>query len=312
MLPIWPEVSMDLAVLLALAAGMVVFNLWVFLQFFPRRGGVPNLSRAMFVALILITSAMLWLSLLYDAQTADSDNGFIAILFGINIMMSTPFVWCAALILRANERTIDPEDLIWSTLLALIVVGNEILMGAVYEVWLYGYATVFPNGPWGAAVAFSDAVGSIWFTLAMVVNMAVLLYWLPIPAPRRHVLLGLAATSVATPWVVSDSPAGAVGMGVIMGLTVALAALGLRTEEGQTRVYARTVLGTMIGFAAMSFGAIVSLQASPAIWAPLPLTTTVVVVMLLELFFVAQGSLSLGGAPTPDAPIDLLPEPAGA
>ncbi|MDE1837035.1 MAG: hypothetical protein KGJ23_10500 [Euryarchaeota archaeon] len=290
-----------LAAYAAVAAGMVAFNIWVFLQFFPRKGGTPTLSHAILVAFLLFSSLVLWITVLYDVLSGDTSVGFTAALFGIQIMMTAPFVWAFVTILRGHERRVETGSWAWAIFLGLIMLGNELLMGAVYTLALG--TPISLNGPNGLLNGFAYSAGSVWFFWAMFTNMVLLLCWVPLPREERLPLLGLAASALVGPWVVSSPVLGSVLMAVVMTGTFIVLFEELGRRPAVSSSHLGLVLGVSFAFLVMTVGELWLLAHPSDPWGPVPFQVGMLVVMLAEMSYVAHRLL---GRPT-SGPVEAEP-----
>ncbi len=292
MIAAFPSASWVLAVYTAIACAMVGFNLWVFLQFFPRKGGTPTLARAALVGFILVSSMGLWVSILYDELTGDSSTGFTAALFGIQIMMMAPFVWAFVAILRGHERNVDPEGWAWPATLTLLMLGNELWMGAVFSIALGGK---FPSQSF-AMDLFIASAGSVWFFWAMFANMALLLFWVPFPRAERIALVGLATSALVGPWVVSSVVEGLVLMAIVMSGTFLLLLREVVSRGGSRHGISvgtlRTAIAVAAGFGAMFLTQLLLVTAPNGATSALPYLFTMFGVMIAEMLVLTRRILS--------------------
>lgn len=306
-----PELSSTTAAFVVVAAGMIAFNLVVLLQFFPRKGRrTPTLSRAAIVGYVLVSSWFLWITILYDALTGDSQLGATALLFGVQIMMMAPFVWCFVTILRGHQYHVDPTGYAWPAFLALVILGNELFMGSVYAVIVLGNGGFYPGGTWGLGQAFAVSVVSVWFFWSMFANTMVLLFWVPMPRAERVALVGLAATALIGPWVLADAAAAGVLMAVVMAATLLLTLVEIRRSPGESTGAARVLQGVALGFTAMAAGVLLAVARPGAAWAPLPFAGTMVLVMAGEMLFLARRVLGILSAGAPTGSKRAAPSPA--
>ncbi len=257
--------SASTAVDASIAILMIGVNLFVFVEFFPRDGSKPRLSRAILVGFVLAASAGLWATVL-TAVVTQSFNGWTVALFGVNIMMMSPFIWAISLFLRASTKKVRGRSWAWPALLGTSLTFNELLMGATFVAGLNGTAALFPGGPVGLAVAFAQSVSNVWFFWAMLGNMVVLLYWVPLPPAERAVWLGLAATAAVGPWVLADPIVGALGMGAVMLITFLVVLRELSRPTPASPIYLSSVTKVAVGFAVMVAGEALSLLFAPASW----------------------------------------------
>jgi hypothetical protein len=292
MLDAFPSPSLTLAGYSAAAVVMVSFNVWVFLQFFPKEGGPPTLSRAALITYLLASSFFLWLSVLYDLASPSSQLGVTAIFFGVQVMMIAPFVWAFATILRGAEHWVRRESWGWPLLLALVMPANEFLMGGVWVALNGGWSALVPAGNWGLVEAIGASVGTVFFFWSMFANMIPLLYWVPLPRGERTALLGLAATAFVGPWVVSDLLVGAVLMGIVMTATFGLILRHLLgpalANAGEVRLYAAVA----VAFFAMAAAVVLQVPFASAPWSMLPFALVMLATMVAEMLFLSHRVLA--------------------
>lgn len=290
-----------------IAGGMVAFNVWVLLQFFPRKEGAPTLSRAVLVAYVLASSSAMWVSVIFDLLSGNGDVGWTAVLFGIQFMMMAPFVWHIALILKGEELRVRLDRWFWPAFLAGLVVANEVLMGAVFVFAVGGPNALLPTGVWGPWLGFSRSVLSLWFLWAMFANMVPLLFWVPIPRREREGLLALAATGLTGPLVLVNV---ALGIGVTMALmTVALLLFlqrVLRHSVPQGAGYPRLLTGIAGAFSAMVVGQLPLVLQPNAPWTLLAFSFVMLAVMTGEMMFLVRTVL-LRCVPGPVPTVELSP-----
>lgn len=292
MLDAFPAFSLLLVGYGAAAVVMIAFNIWVFLQFFPRDGGPPTISRAVLVGYVLVSSMLLWISVLYDLQTANSQIGATAILFGVQAMMIAPFAWAFVTILRGSEHWVARGSWGWPILLATIMPLNELLMGGVWVALQGGWGALFPAGPWWWAQGLAASVGTVFFFWSMFANMLPLLYWVPLPRGERTALLGLAATALIGPWVVSDLVVGAILMGLVMAGTFALLLLDLLPSAVPSARELGISAGVAIAFFGMAAGVVLQVAFASAPWSTFPFAAVMLLTMFGEMLFLSRHVLS--------------------
>ncbi len=307
--------STQTALYAGIAIAMILVNLFVFIEFFPRQGGRPRLSRAILVGFVLVASAGLWATVL-TAVVTQSFDGWTVALFGVNIMMMSPFVWATSLFLRASTRRVKGKSWLWPVLLASSITGNEVLMGATFVAGIAGVGVLYSGGLAGFAQALASSVSNVWFFWAMMGNMFVLLYWVELPRAERLVWLGLASTSAAGPWVLAEPVVGAVGMGVVMLATLLVVVRELRKPLPTSPVYLATVTKVSVGFAVMVAGAAASLVLSGIPGSGIFFAVAVVSVMIFEVSLLIRrviyrpAKARVGTAGPPPAPADVTQLPA--
>lgn len=285
--PSWTLLGYSIA-----AVVMVSFNIWVFLQFFPRSEGAPTISRATLVGYVLVSSMALWISVLFEVQTASSQIGATAVLFGVQAMMIAPFAWAVVTILRGSEYYVSRYSWGWPILLAFVMPGNELLMGAVWVGLQGGWSALVPADPWWWAQAISASVGTVFFFWSMFANMVPLLYWVPLPRGERTALLGLAATALIGPWVVSDLVVGAVLMGALMTATFLLLLRELSSAALPSHEQLWTYAGVAVAFFTMAAAEVVQLSFASAPWAALPFALVMLGTMFAEMVFLSRRVLA--------------------
>ncbi len=304
--------STSTAVDAAIALLMIGVNLFVFIEFFPRDGSKPRLSRAILVGFVLAASAGLWATIL-TAVVTQSFNGWTVALFGVNIMMMSPFIWAISLFLRASTKKVRGRSWAWPVLLGTSLTFNELLMGATFVAGLNGTTALFPGGPAGLAVAFAQSVSNVWFFWAMLGNMVALLYWVPLPTAERTVWLGLALSAAVGPWVLPDPIVGALGMGGVMLLTFLVVLRELSRPAPASPIYLSTVTKVAVGFTAMVVGEAVSLALAPASWSGVFFAAAAFAVMAIEVALLIRRlihpafRLSASGSPGPGVPSQNAP-----
>jgi hypothetical protein len=307
--------SYQTGVYAAIAIAMILVNLFVFVEFFPRRGGRPRLSRAILVGFVLVASAGLWATVL-TAVLTQSFNGWTVALFGVNIMMMSPFVWATSLFLRASTRRVRGKSWLWPVLLASSITGNEVLMGATFVAGIAGVGALYTGGLTGLAQALASSVSNVWFFWAMMGNMVVLLYWVELPRAERWVWLGLASTSAVGPWVLAEPAVGAAGMGVVMLATLLVVVHELRKPTPASPVYLATVTKVAVGFAVMAVGAAASLVLSALPGSGFFFAAAAVSVMIFEVALLIRrviyrpATAALGTVGPPRAPAEATQQPA--
>jgi hypothetical protein len=218
---VFPVANGSIVPFLILAAAMVGANLFLLTRAFPRRGGTPDLGTVVLVVGILLMTSLLWLAVI-DAVLDPGDSSTVAVFIAGNSMMGVIGAWFIAVFYRAEEKHLPSRGWAWPSLLALLVIGSEFLMGAAYVLSLSGTGPYVPRGWAGLVLLVRDAVVSIWFSWAMMATMALLLVWLPMPGAERGVLGGLAATSAIAPWVGTGSLEGLAAMGVLMAVVLTI------------------------------------------------------------------------------------------
>lgn len=286
-----------------LAALMLGVNLWVFLLFFPRRAdqGPPTLSRAILIAFFIAASPLFWVGAFIALVTPSAATDEL-ILLGMGVMMAAPGVWVIGAALPVGERPIRRDNRAWPALLAIAIVVNELLMGLVFVV-----ATAAP----GAAIlvtgsdlvgAFAIATNSVWFFWAMLANMVVFLFWVPLGRDERAVLLALSASAAAGPFVAVAPLDGLVGMAAAMTAAFVILFESLARRTAVTPRLLWTILGVAGAFTGMAASQLYILLVPRSVDAGFPFALFTVLMMVVELYLVARTCLAgpdPGSAPLP-------------
>jgi hypothetical protein len=289
----------------ALLAGlMVAGNLFVILRLFPRGRKQPTLATGILLLGILLMSMGLWFAGIY-AVISPGDASTVSVFIAVNSMMAVAGIWAISLLFRAGLKPLPPCGLRWPLGFALLIVGNELLMGLTFVLAQVGPAYYTALGGSGLSVAVGDAGTSAWFFWAMLATMAGLITWLPLPRPERTVLYGFAAASAVGPWVVPQPVVGAVGMALVMGVTFALLAQELWRTPRPTPRYLWTALGVASGFLAMLAGEAAAYVLRGTTVSSVPFGLISVLAMAVELIVLFRWGLAAGSAPLP------VPRPEG-
>ena len=283
-----------------LAALMLGVNLWVFLLFFPRRAdqGPPKLSRAILVAFFLAASPLFWVGAFIALVTPSAATDEL-ILLGMGVMMAAPGIWVIGAALPVGERPIRRDNRAWPALLAVAIVVNELLMGLVFVV-----ATAAP----GAALlvtgsdligAFAIATNSVWFFWAMLANMVIFLFWVPLGRDERAVLLALAASAAVGPFVAVAPLVGLVGMAAAMTVAFVILFESLARRATVSPRLMWTVLGVAGAFTGMAASQLYFVLVPRSVDAGFPFALFTVLMMAAELYLVARTCLA---GPDPASP----------
>lgn len=316
MIPALPTDSPWLPVFGLLAALMVGGNVFVLYRIFPRGGARPTLATAILLLGLLLMSMSLWFSGIYavlDPGQASTVSVFIA----VNSMMAVAGLWAISLLFRAGTKPLPRGGFRWPLAFALLVVGNELLMGITFVLAQVGPAPYAAAGGPGLAALVGDAGQSAWFFWPMLVTMSFLVTWLPFSGPERVLLYGFAASSAIGPWVVPDPVVGAVGMGAVMVVTFAFLARELWRATAPSARYLWAGLGVTVAFLSMVGGEALAYVLRSSVWGSVPFGVIAFVVMTAELFVLARWAMAGGSrgvpadvpAPRPDAsaPSSTLP-----
>lgn len=280
--------------LVGLAAVMVVATIYLVVQLFPRRGGLPHFGTLVLVLGAFVMTTGLWLSLIY-AVVDPGDNSETAVFLAINSMMAIVGAWFIAVFLRAEERKIRGTGWTWPAVVGSLVVGNELLMAGTFVLVLNGPGPYVSAGWSGVLHWFSDGATSIWFYWAMLVTMAFLAVWLPLPRNERVALLGLSTSALVGPWVIGAPLAGAVAMAAAMAVVFLL--LGRELTGHPTPAFVRIGGGVAAAFGLMTTSAAMFAVDPKGLVAPLPFAVVGLVVMAAETaYLLRRGFERLGAA----------------
>ncbi len=263
---------------------MVGANGYFIVRLFPRSGRTPNLATIILIFGLLVMSTGLWLSFLY-AILSPGDTSTVAVFLAANSMMAVFGAWMIGVMLHAEEKHASPNGWLWPLLFASLIVGNDLLMGTAFVLLGSGGAPAIDAGVVGV---LSNAVVSVWFFWAMLANMLVLVFWLPLPRVERLLLIGFAASTLAAPWIVAAPVPAAVVMTAIMAATFAVVAREVGRTAVSSRRFLRIVQAVAGGFAAMSFAALITVADPLPSGAPVVFATASLAVMWVELFVLAR------------------------
>jgi hypothetical protein len=296
MIPALPTASPWLAVFGLLAALMVGGNVFVLYRLFPRDKSLPTLATAILLLGILLMSMALWFSGIYAVLSPGQDST-VSVFIAVNSMMAVVGLWAISLLYRAGTKHLPPHSVLWPLAFAMLIVGNELLMGITFLLAQVGPAPFDAAGWPGLAAVVGNAAESAWFFWPMLVTMTFLVSWLPFTRPERVVLYGLAATSAIGPWVVPDPVFGGIGMAVIMGGTFVFLARELWKRPAPSARFLWAGLGVTAGFLAMVGGEALAYVLRGSVWGGVPFGLASFVVMTVELFVLvmwAMGGRSTG------------------
>jgi hypothetical protein len=273
------------------AAFMVGINLYLLRRIFPRPVPAPTLDTVVIVVGLFVVGLGFWGAVIYSVFDP-GDASTVAIFLAANSMMAVAGAWLIAVFLRAEEHTVSPTGWLWPSTIALLVVGNELLMGSAFVLAIGGPAGY---GGSGALRLVSDGVGSFWFFGAMFATMVALLLLLPLPRPERRALLGFSLTSLVGPWVASEPLPAAIGMAAVMGGVLLLITRELRRTPSTG--YVRTSIGILLGFGGMGLGELLSLANLPVLGGSFPFALATLLVMGGEVALLARWAFGLGVQP---------------
>lgn len=310
MIPALPTASPWLPVFGLLAALMVGGNIFVLMRLLPRDRSSPTLATVILLLGILLMSMALWFSAIY-AVLAPGQASTVSVFIALNSMMAVVGLWAVSLLFRAGIKHLPAHGYLWPLAFAMLVVGNELLMGITFVLAQVGPAPYAAAGWPGLATLVGDAGQSTWFFWPMLVTMTFLVSWLPFTRPERTLLYGFAATAAIGPWIVPDPAIGAVGMAIVMGVTFGLLARDLWRRPTASPRMLWIALGVTAGFLAMVGGEALAYLLRASIWGAVPFGLGSFIVMSIELFVLARWALEGGGSgPAPMAEPTARPEPS--
>jgi hypothetical protein len=307
MIPALPTASSWLPVFGLLAALMVGGNLFVVIRLFPRDGSRPTLATAILLLGILLMSMALWFSGIY-AVLSPGTASTVSVFIAVNSMMAVVGLWAISLLFRAGIKHLPTHGVLWPLAFAMLIVGNELLMGLTFVLAQVGPTPYAAAGWPGLAAVVGNAAESTWFFWPMLVTMTFLVTWLPFCRPERMLLYGLAATSAIGPWVVPNPVVGAVGMAVIMGTTFVFLARELWSRPAASARYLWAALGVTAGFLTMVGGEALSYVLRGSVWGAVPFGLVSFVVMTVELFVLTRWAMAGQGTAAP-ATLPVAPRP---
>jgi hypothetical protein len=304
MIPALPTPAPWLLLFILLAVLMVGGNLFVVSRLFPRNPPRPTLATAILLLGILLMSMGLWFSGIY-AVLSPGDASTVSVFIALNSMMAVVGIWAISLLFRAGTKPLPARGGLWPLAFALLIVGNELLMGLTFVLAQVGPGPFATLGWAGLAGVVGAAAESAWFFWAMLGTMVFVVAWLPFSTPERRLLYGFAAAAAVGPWIVPDPVVGAVGMAVVMGATFGILAKEMWSSAPTPR-FLWVAFGVGAGFLAMVGGQALAYTVRGSAWASVPFGLTSFLVMAAEVFLLARWGLARGVA-APEAP--LLPAP---
>jgi hypothetical protein len=297
MIPPLPTASPWLPLYILLAVLMVAGNLYILGALFPHRRARPTLATAILLLGILLMSMSLWFSGIY-AVLSPGQASTVSVFIAVNSMMAVGGLWAISLLFRAGTKHLPTTGWLWPLGFALLIVGNELLMGLTFVLAQVGPTPFAAQGWVGLAAVVGDAADSAWFFWAMLPTMVFLVTWLPLARPERTLLYGFAVASAIGPWVVPDPVVGAVGMAVVMAATFAFLARDLWQTPAPTPRYLWIGLGVAGGFLAMVGGEVLAYFLRGTAWTPVPFGLISFVVMTVEVFVLGRWALAGPTEPT--------------
>lgn len=275
-----------------IGAGMAGLNLWILFQFFPRNALTPTWSRAILVSYLLIASVALWVSVDFDLLAGNTSVGWTAVMFGLQFMMMSPFVWVVPLIFKGDTIRVRFSSWRWPVFLTFLVLANELAMGASFVGVTLGVGAIAPSGQWGVLLGASRSILSVWFLWVMFANMVPLLFFARLPSLERWALLTLAASGIVAPLVEVQPWMGLAAVSVVMAGALGFLVLRLFRASGAPVENPRLLTAVVVAFAAMVLSQVAFLLRPASAWAPVPFALVMFGVMASELLFVVRSILT--------------------
>jgi hypothetical protein len=272
-----------------LAAFMVGINLYLLRRIFPRPVPAPTLDTVVIVVGLFVVGLGFWGAVIYSVFDP-GDASTIAVFLAANSMMAVAGAWLIAVFLRAEEHKVSSTGWPWPSTLALLVVGNELLMGSAFVLAIGGPAGY---GGSGALSLVTNGVDSVWFFGAMFATMVAILLILPLPRPERSALIGFSLTSLVGPWVATDPLPAALGMTAVMAAVLVLITRELRRTPSSG--FVRTSIGILLGFGAMGLGEVLSIANLAVLGGNFPFALATLLVMGGEVALLARWAFGRGG-----------------
>jgi hypothetical protein len=262
---------------------MVGVTIFVLTQILPRRGGPVPLTAMTIGVSVLAGGSLLLLALLYVFIDPDGTTAWTWVLVTFNFMMMGPAgLWFVSLIVF-RDRSVDPQSWVWPSVLALVTVGSEVMMGVLFAVG-------GGNAPATLTAGLALGLSSIWFDWSMGVVMVALLLWLPLSGLVRGSLAALTAAAFLAPWVVAAPLVGAVGMAVLMTTVFALLYRRLAARREIRAADLRVPFGLAVAFALMIAAQVAIVAAPGSDGAALAFGGAMALVMGTEVAFVLHRS----------------------
>jgi hypothetical protein len=300
-------INLEIVAALAILAGLMAGgNSYIFVQFFPRGGGSPNLGRAILVAGLLGSSLCVWLAVMW-AVVVPSFGAWLAVFLGMNSMMVAVGVWFVAIFLRAEEKQVPSGSWGWAATLALLVIGNELFMGTSFVGAVGGPGALLAGNTPAIVSGFTASVNSLWFFWAMLANLTWLVLWLPLERNEKEALIGLSAITVVGPWVLWSPIWGTVALLLVVASVATLVLRKFRLTPRPTVRYARIVTGTLAALATVAVAASAAGLSADSPLGALAWASTAFAVLFFQLLFLSQSALKRAG-PT----VAGLPAPLGS
>ncbi|MFZ1022915.1 MAG: hypothetical protein WAN87_02115, partial [Thermoplasmata archaeon] len=284
-------INLEVVVALAILAGLMAGgNSYIFVQFFPRAGGTPNLGRAILVAGLLGSSLCVWLAVMW-AVVVPSFGAWLAVFLGMNSMMVAVGVWFVAIFLRAEEKRVPSGSWGWAATLSLLVVGNELFMGTSFVGAVGGPGALLVGSTPAVISGFTASVNSLWFFCAMLANLTWLVLWLPLVRREKEALLGLSAITIVGPWVLWSPLWGTLTLVLVAAVVALLVLRSFRATAHPTVRYSRIVMGTLAGLATVAVAASLAGFVADSPIGSLAWASAAFSVLFFQLLFLSQSAL---------------------
>jgi hypothetical protein len=272
---------------------MLLVEVVLLLLLVPRGTEPAMLAFGVLVATALVGSAGALLGVFW-AVLYPNLNSFTIVFEALGISMGfPPGFWMISIIVYHDDR-IDRRSFWWPLTLAAVATLGEILMGLVFTAAL---------GPLGSAASVAAAtLVSPWYLWSSALAMLALLGWIRLDPGRRAVLVGLALSGVAAPWVGADPAVGAGLMTAAMALTFAAIYWATSRGDPRTPAFAGLLPGAVGAYLAMSAAGVAVAISGGSDLALIGFGAVMTAVMFGELrYLLAEGfSGSPRGAAMPD------------
>jgi hypothetical protein len=278
---------------------MLLVEIVLLLLLIPRDAQPATLAFGILVATALVGSAGALLGVFW-AVLYPNLNSFTIVFEALGISMGfPPGFWMISMIVYHDDR-IDRRSFWWPTMLAAVATAGEILMGLVFAA---------AAGPLGTpSVLAAATLVSPWYLWSSATTMIALLWWIPLDPARRVVLLGVAASGVAAPWVLVNPALGAGLMTLAMAGTFVILYWAASQRSAPSPRFAPLLQSAILAYVAMAAAGVgVALSGGSAI-ALIAFGVVMTAVMLGELrYLLAEGLSANPALPAAPAPTVELP-----
>jgi hypothetical protein len=238
-------VTLALATLpyLVIVVGMLAVEVALLLLLLPRGTEPPTLAFGILVLTALIGSAGALLGVFW-AVLYPNLNSLTIVFEALGISMGfPPGLWMISII-ALRDRRIARNSIWWPAMLAVVATLGEVLMGLVF---------VAAGGPPGSpASAAAATLVSPWYLWSSAAAMLAILGWIRMDGGRRVVLIGLAMSAFAAPWVSSDPSVGAALMTGAMAVTFAAIYWAAIRRAHPSSTFASLLQGAIVAYVAMA------------------------------------------------------------